>query len=316
MPPSSPPLVLIPGEINLDLILHGFDAFPTLGREVLVDECLPTLGSASAITAVGLARLGVPVRFVGKVGADAWGDQCLETMRAAEVDTTFVERSADTRTGVTVAISSAVDRALVTYPGAIAELTGADVPSAAWHGAAHLHLSSYYLQEGLRPSVPELFRQARDRGMTMSLDPGGDPTAQWRGGVRDAIALADVFLPNAVELEGIGGDPDPVRCLTALEAEGRQVVAKLGERGSLALVDGRPESVPAPDVDVVDTTGAGDSFNAGFLAAWLGRRTLVECMRDGVCCGALATRGLGGTTTQADAHELAELRAAHFGGER
>ena len=315
MPPSTQSIVLIPGEINLDLILHGFNAFPALGREVLVDECLATLGSASAITAVGLARLGVPVRFVGKIGADVWGDQCLETMRGAGVDSTFVERSVGTRTGVTVAISSTADRALVTYPGAIAELTAADVPSAAWDGAAHLHVSSYYLQEGLRPSVPELFRRARERGMTVSLDPGGDPTGHWRGDVREAVGLTDLFLPNAVELEGIGGDADPVRCLTALEAEGRQVVAKLGARGSLALVDGRPESVPAPAVGVVDTTGAGDSFNAGFLAAWLGRRALVDCIRDGVCCGALATRGLGGTTTQADADELAAFRAACFGGE-
>ena len=119
---TTPVSVLIAGEINLDLILYDYSAFPSLGREVIVDECLMTLGSASAITAVGLSRLGVPVRFVGKIGQDSWGDQCLKEMRAAGVDTSLVSRAQEVQTGITVSVSSSDDRALVTFPGAIAEL--------------------------------------------------------------------------------------------------------------------------------------------------------------------------------------------------
>ena len=87
---AATPIVLIPGEINVDVILSGFDRFPALGQEVLVDDALVTLGSASAITAVGLSKLGIAVRFIGVVGTDDWGDRCLETMTAAGVDVSGV----------------------------------------------------------------------------------------------------------------------------------------------------------------------------------------------------------------------------------
>jgi len=163
MPSVTVPVsVLIAGEINLDLILHDYSAFPSLGQEVIVDECLMTLGSASAITAVGLSRLGVPVRFVGKIGQDSWGDQCLEEMRAAGVDTSLVSRTQELQTGITVSVSSSADRALVTFPGAIAELRAEEIPDDAWKDVGHLHISSYYLQRCLQPAIPDLFRQARE----------------------------------------------------------------------------------------------------------------------------------------------------------
>ena len=308
-PDASCPCVLIPGEINLDLILHGFDRFPALGQEVLVNECLMTLGSASAIAAVGLSRLGVHVRFVGRIGAADWGNRCLDAMQAAGVATTFVLSTTEVKTGVTVSISAAADRALVTFPGTIGELTIDDIPAEAWEGVGHLHVSSFYLQRSLRPAIPQLFQHARDREVTVSLDPGGDPEARWEEGVRDAIGLADLFLPNEVELEGIGRQPDPAQSLATLQRYGATVVAKLGARGCLTVASGKTEVVSSPRVTVVDTTGAGDSFNAGFLAAWLRRAPLIDCMRDGVYCGALATRGLGGTTTQPDGRELATFRS-------
>ena len=311
---TKPVSVLIAGEINLDLILHDYSAFPSLGREVIVDECLMTLGSASAITAVGLSRLGVPVRFVGKIGQDSWGDQCLKEMIAAGVDTSLVSRAQEVQTGITVSVSSSDDRALVTFPGAIAELRVDEIPDEAWKDVGHLHISSYYLQRGLQPGIPNLFRRARERDMTISLDPGGDPAGQWQNGVREAIALVDLFFPNEVELEGIGTGSSAVKNLTDLEAlaERVNVIAKLGPLGCLTVAKEGVESVPAPPVNVVDPTGAGDSFNAGFLAAWLRGRKLVDCMRDGVCCGALATRGLGGTVTQPNERELHSFRLTHF----
>ncbi len=314
---AATPIVLIPGEINADVILSGFDRFPALGREVLVDDVLVTLGSASAITAVGLSKLGIAVRFVGVVGTDDWGDRCLETMTAAGVDVSGVRRVADLRTGVTVSISSIEDRALVTFPGAIASLTGDAVSEEAWRDVSHLHVSSFFLQRDLRVSVPDLFRAARARGATVSLDSGGDPSDVWEDGIREAIAQADLFLPNEAELRGISRVADVRQALAALDSgqEHRRTttVVKRGANGCMAIDGGRLTSVPAPEAAVVDTTGAGDSFNAGFLAAWLRRAPLVDCMRDGVCCGSLATRQLGGTTAQPTPEELGVYRRAQFG---
>jgi sugar/nucleoside kinase (ribokinase family) len=276
------------------------------------------LGSASAICAMGLARLGTPVTFFGKVGDDPTGHFCLDAMRERGIDLDSVVLDPALKTGVTVAITSPADRALVSYLGSIAALREADVPRALLERADHVHVSSYYLQEALRPGVATLLRDAREAGRTTSLDPGFDPSERWEPDLRETLAHVDVFFPNEVELRALSGRDDPEEAVRALQqgktkvaAKERRaatrVIAKLGAQGALALDgDGRVVRAAAPKVAVSDTTGAGDSFNAGFLHAWLGGEPLVDCLRLGVACGSLSTRGLGGTATQAN---LAEARA-------
>jgi sugar/nucleoside kinase (ribokinase family) len=300
--------VLVVGEINPDVILQGYHAFPAAGKEVLVDDFVMTLGSASAICAMGLARLGDAVSFVGKVGDDPWGAFCLDAMSAAGIDVGRVIRDPALKTGVTVSITSPRDRALVSFIGAIGALRGADVPDAALALARHLHVSSYFLQEGLRPGVRALFTRARAAGLTTSLDPGFDPSERWDRDLLDTLAEVDLFFPNEVELRGITGVepiPDALRKLAGGRA---RTVAKLGAQGAATLADdGRVLSAPSLAMDAVDTTGAGDSFNAGFLHAWLAGRPLEECLRWGVACGSLSTRGLGGTARQPTADEAERL---------
>src|SRR5450756_2461224 len=116
------------------------------------------LGSASAICAMGLAKLGTPVTFAGVVGADVWGEYCLGVMRAAGIDLAPVRIDPAIKTGVTVSITSPSDRALVTYLGSITALTAEDVEDRLFAGADHLHVSSYFLQSRLRPGCRDLFR--------------------------------------------------------------------------------------------------------------------------------------------------------------
>ena len=300
--------VLVVGEINVDLICQGYHAFPSPGREVLVDDFQMVLGSASAICAMGLARLGTPVTFFGKVGDDPTGRFCLDAMRARSIDLDAVVVDPRLKTGVTVAITSPVDRALVSFLGSIAALSEKDVPRALFSEADHVHVSSYYLQEGLRPGVATLFRDARAAGLTTSLDPGFDPSERWEPDLLETLRHVDVFFPNEVEL----ARADPARGArgggAAIRSEPRRASSRSSApSGAMAIDDdGRRLHVPAPAVEVADTTGAGDSFDAGFLHAWLGGAGLADCLRLGVACGALSTRGLGGTATQAD---LAEARA-------
>jgi sugar/nucleoside kinase (ribokinase family) len=300
--------VLVVGEINPDLILQGYHAFPTAGKEVLVDDFVTTLGSASAICATGLARLGDAVSFVGKVGADPWGAYCVDAMAAAGIDVRRVVRDPALKTGVTVSITSPRDRALVSFIGAIGALRAADVPDDAFAGARHLHVSSYFLQEALRPGCRSLFARARAAGLTTSLDPGFDPSERWDKDLLETLAEVDLFFPNDVELRGItrtDAIPDALRRL----AGGRtRTVVKLGAQGCATLADdGRVLQEPSFSMEAVDTTGAGDSFNAGFLHAWLAGRPLEECLRWGVACGSLSTRGLGGTARQPTAEEAERL---------
>jgi sugar/nucleoside kinase (ribokinase family) len=302
--------VLVVGEINLDLILSNYQAFPALGREVLVEDVVSTLGSASAIFAVGLARLGTPVAFLGKVGADQAGRQCTDAMRAGGVDVSRVVADPSLKTGLTVSITSARERALVSYLGAIAALRESDVPDSAFQGFDHLHVSSYFLQQGLRPGLGALFARARAAGLTTSLDPGFDPSERWEPDLLAALRAVDLFFPNEVELCALAGCASPEQALARLQNGRTLVVAKLGAAGCAAHQDGTRVAVPAFPVETVDTTGAGDSFDAGFVHAWLAGRPLRECLRWGAACGALSTRGLGGTSRQADSAEVLRLLAA------
>lgn len=304
--------VLVVGEINVDLICQGYHAFPTPGREVLVDDFQMVLGSASAICAMGLARLGTPVTFFGKVGDDPTGRFCLDAMRARGIDLSSVVLDPALKTGVTVAITSPADRALVSFLGSIASLAEKEVPRALFAGAAHVHVSSFYLQEALRPGVGTLFREAHAAGLTTSLDPGFDPSERWESDLLDLLREVDVFFPNEVELRALSRLDDPEQAVRRLQdgSSGTRIVAKLGAEGAMAFDDqGRAVRVPAPRVEVTDTTGAGDSFDSGFLHAWLGGAALADCLRLGVACGSLSTRGLGGTATQASLEEAEALAA-------
>ena len=305
------PVVII-GELNVDLIMSGCSRWPTLGAEVNVDGFTMTLGSSSAICAVGLARLGRPVSFIGLVGTDPWGDHCIDVLQSAGVDLSGVTRDPGVATGVTVSLTSPAGRGLVTYPGATAALTPAHLPGHLFTGRRHLHVSSFFLQSGMRGSWRSIVERARKAGWTVSLDSGCDPEDAWRDDVRELAGMVDIFLPNDVELASITGCADPEMALAALDNGHTRTIVKLGAAGCMTLVGGRPFRVAPPPVIAVDTTGAGDSFNAGFLHAWLDDRPLDECLRSGVACGALSTRAPGGTTAQPAAEELAHSLEARW----
>jgi len=290
--------ILVAGELNPDFILSGYTSFPCPGQEVLVDNAVLTLGSSSAICAAGLAKLGNAVSFAGLVGQDAWGKFCLQELETAGVDTSRVIQSPTVKTGITVSLTAKSDRALVTYAGAIEKFRSSDIDLGDLDQFQHLHMSSYFLQTGLRGDCRELFAAARRKGLTTSLDPGCDPAGEWGKDLLETLEEVDIFLPNEVELRGITGCEDPIAGLRALEDRRAMVVAKLGVSGSMLLEHGRLVRVPSFRVDAIDTTGAGDSFNAGFLHAWLRKASRVDALKWGAACGALATLGYGGTASQ------------------
>jgi sugar/nucleoside kinase (ribokinase family) len=299
--------VLVAGELNVDIILQGYRAFPEPGKEVLVDDFVMVLGSASAICAMGLARLGDPVSFLGKVGDDPWGAYCVDALTGRGIDVSRAVRDPAIKTGVTVAITSPRDRALVSFLGSINALTPEDLPSEVFAGFDHLHISSFFLQDRLGPGCAAVFARARKAGLTTSLDPGFDPSEGWDSGLRQALEHVDVFFPNEVELRGLSGCDDPTEALKRLGNGRTLVVAKLGADGAMVLDKGRPVHVPVFKVSPLDTTGAGDSFNSGFLHAWLRDAPLRDCLRLGAACGGLSTLGLGGTARQPTLEEAESL---------
>jgi sugar/nucleoside kinase (ribokinase family) len=299
--------VLVVGELNVDLVLHGYTAFPSPGTEVLVDDAELTLGSASAICAFGLARLGNEVAFVGKVGTDTWGDYSIQRLESIGIDTSRIIRDPALKTGVTVSISSPRDRALMTYLGATEALQADEIPDRYLTEFQHLHVSSFYLQRALRPGALDLFQRASASGLTVSLDPGFDPLEQWGTDIIDALQAVDVFFPNELELRHITGCGDRLQALRSLQNGRTLTVAKLGAIGCMALHSDHPVQLAPPRVRPLDTTGAGDSFNAGFLHAWLRLEPLENAMRFACACGAFSTKGLGGTGAQPTEQEARKI---------
>jgi sugar/nucleoside kinase (ribokinase family) len=296
--------VLVAGDVNVDVILKNAQAFPALGKEVVVDDCELALGGASAICAHGLARLGNAVSFATRLGDDAWADFCLSRLAAARVDVSPVVRDPKLKTGTTVSLTSCKDRALVTFAGSTASLRGRDIPDELLRGFSHLHVSSYYLQAGLRSECRELFTRATNLRLTTSIDCGFDPSEKWSTELLDTLIETDLFFPNEVELRGVTGVADPCAALAMLENGRTRTIVKLGARGCATLDRGTIVHVPAFQIEAVDTTGSGDSFDAGFLHGFLGAKPLLECLMLATACGALSTLGLGGTTTQPDAEQL------------
>jgi sugar/nucleoside kinase (ribokinase family) len=304
--------VLVAGEINADLVFSGCTSLPAFGREALADGFQQGPGSSSMICAMGLAKLGDPVLFAGVAGQDGWGGYCVAALREAGIDVDGVQLRPGLRTGLTVALSAAHDRALLTYPGAIAALRAEDIPDALLERAGHLHVSSYYLQDALRPGLGGLFARARALGLTTSLDPGFDPREGWGDELVERLPLVDVFLPNVLEACAISGTSSPEAALEALANGRTRTVVKHGGEGCITLDhEGRRVALPAFGIDALDSTGAGDSFDAGFLYAWRRDLPLRECLRWGAACGALSTRGIGGTATQADVADVQRLLAKH-----
>lgn len=302
-----PVRILVVGEINVDFVFKGCHALPTPGKEVLADDFVMTPGSSSMICAMGLARLGNRVAFHGRLGSDASGKFCLQALRDANIDVASLRPDGALRTGVTASLSTPQDRALVTFAGAIAELRAEEIRDE-WLGAAdHLHVSSYYLQKALRPGCRDLFARAAAAGLSTSLDPGFDPEQRWESDLFDTLREVDVFLPNEQELQAIAGRSDTREALAQMQNGRTQTVVKRGRQGCTSLRQDQWLDVPAYSVDAIDSTGAGDSFDAGFLHAWLREMPLPDCMRWGNACGSLSTRGIGGTTAQASVGETLAL---------
>jgi len=290
--------VTIAGELNLDLILYGLPEQLLPERELLADRMMLTLGSSSAIVAHNLAALGSRVGFQSRIGDDPLGEIAIERLRQGGVDVSHVRRvPGPITTGLTVILPHGSWRNILTYAGTIAETGWDDLDLNYLVDSRHFHFSSYYLQRGLRPRVGELFQLLKAKGLTISLDTNDDPDDQWEGGLHEVLRYVDVFLPNEREACKVAGtnDDDLEAAIHKLSELVPLVVVKLGPEGSLAQRGAERFTSPSQEVVAVDTVGAGDSFDAGFLHEYVRGADLPACLASGNRAGALSTTRPGGT---------------------
>ena len=318
--------ILAVGEVNVDIVVGGLATIPGFGDpEMIVDAVSLTVGSSTAIFACGAARLGARTAMYGVAGDDALGRYMVDAMRERGVDVTGVRLDPGLVTGATVVLSGddaaapVMERAQVTAMGSIGAMDVAAIPPELVARTRHVHSGSFFLQERSRARLPAFFGELRARGVTTSFDTNGDPSQAWATDVHAMLRNADLFLPNAGEATSIARRDDVEAAafeLARIGADGRDdggpwIVVKLGAGGALAArAGGDLHRVAALPVIARDATGAGDSFDAGFVTAWLEGRPIDECLRWGAVCGAWSVQRLGGVDGQPTRLELQAVLSA------
>ena len=298
--------ILTFGDLCVDLIVSGPDVTPQFGQvEKLVADYTLEMGGSCSIFACQAAKLGLRTAILGRVGADDFGRQILRRLQESGVDTRYVTVDPTLKTGLGIALCPPGDRAILTYMGSINVLCPEDVSDELLGQARHLHYGSYFLHTGLRPGAPEIFRRAKDLGLTLSLDTNWDPDDRWVG-LKELLPFTDIFMPNDQEALRIAAESELDRAALSFLSTGVKVVTlKAGARGAAVYsAEAKIEHGVVP-VRGGDSIGAGDSFDAGFLAGWLRGMDLERCLAIGMACGRAVAAKIGGVEGQLTWEEAA-----------
>ncbi|MBQ8506780.1 MAG: carbohydrate kinase family protein [Clostridia bacterium] len=289
--------ILFAGELNVDVILSGVKQAPVFGKEILCEDYQEVAGGSTGNCACAAASLGLKSAMFSKLGKDRFGEILLNTLKKYDMDLRFMDISEKYQTGATVSLCSDSDRAMITHFGDTIDAFDAEEIPLEAAGARHLHAGSFYLQPRVRKGLPAVFKRAQELGMTTSLDAGWDEHGNWHDSLDDILPHTDYFLPNESEAVAITGDEDPASAAVKLAAYGCNVVVKYGAKGSFYCprFGGEAKFYPGYKSFVHDTTGAGDSFNAGFLYGALRGWEIGKAMQLGNAVGALSVQRNGGS---------------------
>lgn len=293
--------VSVIGELNLDLILYGLPQDLVLEREQLAKDLSITLGSSSAIFAHNLALLGNKVGFSSCIGSDPFGEICVQRLSESGVDLSRVRRFPGKTTGLTVILPQRKQRFILTYPGTMYEMTSRDLDMTYLLNARHLHVSSYFLQKGIRPHLIEIFRKAKEAGLSTSLDTNDDPEDRWSADIQLLLKHVDILLPNEREACKLAQTADLEQAAQTLAHKVPILVVKRGGQGAIAYNGKDKYTGFPPIVDLADPVGAGDSFDAGFIHLYIRHARVEDCLKFANVAGALSVTRAGGTEAFRDA---------------
>lgn len=290
--------VLCSGSINYDIVVRPVEA-PEWGTTTFVDTLDFLLGGNGANTAVALATLGIPARLVASIGSDEVARTLLRRLQSAGVDTCGVARCDEPTSATLVLINRAGNRKFLNRQGSskVAFDKPVEFDERLTAGMAHFHLASPFILPRFRHSAPETLRRAKAAGLGTSLDTTWDPLGEWMQALAPCLEHLDFLFMNEDEARMVTGseDPDEAAAIVLREGVGTAVM-KLGPRGCGIYTRSERIRVPGFEAEVVDTTGAGDSFVAGFLSVLMRGGTLEEAGRFGNAVGALVVGQVGAVT--------------------
>jgi sugar/nucleoside kinase (ribokinase family) len=286
-------------DLCVDFLLSG-NVVPRFGQvEQYIDDYAVELGGSATIFAGQLAKLGGRAAIVGVVGEDAFGALILGWLKEIGLDVEGVRRDPAIKTGLGVSlVKPDGDRGMLTYSGGIGAVGPEALTDALLRSCRHWHLASYFLLDRLRSGWAGWLSRCREVGLTTSLDTNWDPEERWVD-VTELLPLVDVFLPNDAEACAISGETDVFRAGERLAARGPLVVVKRGGEGAVAFRGGErwslgPATGAARPARIVDTVGAGDNFDAGFLRGWLLGWEIDRCLELAGRCARASLEFAGG----------------------
>lgn len=290
--------ILIPGSYFCDVVFTGLPSLPLLGQE-LYSTGLDIVLGGTLNSVVALHRLGVRVGWVAALGNDFFSQYVDGKLSAEGLATPLLRRLDAPLRRVTVSLSYPADRAFITYTDGDFDEMALTEDACAHAQFRHLHFPGLDVSE----RALALVDACHARGATVSMDCQHREEHLDSPLVREMLSRVDVFLPNVTETQRLTGAADDA-AIHALSRWVRYLVVKAGANGAMAYVDGERYHCPALPVTPLDTTGAGDVFNAGFLAAFLQNLPPADCLRWGNFCGGRSTQGVGGLSTAPTRREL------------
>ena len=312
--PERPYDILTIGDMNVDLVIGLSDETPQFGQvEQWIPDYFLEMGGSACIFACQAAKLGMRVAILGRVGVDSFGELMVQRLNESGVDTHLVRMDPELKTGLSLALCRPNgDRSILTYAGTLNAVYLRDITDDFLRLGRHIHYCSYYLQTNLLPSVPTILQRAKELGLTISIDTNWDPDENWDGGLYECLRLADIFLPNEREARVITRCEDLSGAIQRLVDLGPLTVVKMGVEGVRVANRERQFTIPVEVVaHPVDTVGAGDSFDGGFISAWLHGLPLEDCAAIGNACGranTLARGGIAGQLWQADVPQMGKAK--------
>lgn len=306
--------ILALGELNVDLLLNHIAGFPEIGKEIFAKDMTLTLGSSTAIFAANAASLGAKVSFLGMIGKDNFGDLVRTSLQQRGVDISNLIEVDTAATGLTAILNYDNDRANVTYPGAMSIMGVKDIRPEVIADAKHVHISSIFLQETLHKEIYEIVKLVKDNGATLSMDVQFDPDETWVFDYKKILPLVDLFMPNEQELMCLTGKDTVEDAVAEIKPYINVAVIKMGTKGSILVTKDSEKLLPAMlNENVVDAIGAGDSFNSGFITAYVQGKDLDYCQYLGNLTGAVNTTAAGGTGAFTSKAAVEKAALEHFG---
>jgi ribokinase len=284
------------GDINIDLVIPNVVKFPLPGQEDIVDTMDTYVGGGAALFALGLGKLGMHPAFQGTVGNDFYGRFLLDELDKKNIDSSLIQISSKYKTGISISFTNEKDRSFLTYRGTYLEIDVDTIQMEQVQKARHIHVTGYAGSSN-HDKYLKLLKAVREmKNTTVSFDVGWDSTGEWYSRISELFPYIDVLFMNETEAIHYGRKSDAMEAISDFSKQCKIAVAKLGKNGAAACSEGIIYKAEPYKVVPVDTTGAGDSFNAGFIYGFLKGKTIPECLKNGNACGALSVTAYGGNT--------------------